>query len=365
MLLNLPSGGNIMKQFKKLLSYVIGITLALGIGLSYAYAVGANDTNAFVTKQEWQEKVDQIDTAIANLSSTINATTMDFFINGPRLQTSLVTGFENVGGSNYMGFPGLYNYADATLATIFNYYRPGNTLYLSDQWDGSQAATSYSYHTSNQSYSEHSCKWRFAVQTTDPNIYVIVSIYYYDPTTNNRGEVYLGQFDYVMLGDGAKSYASARTLLVELPFSQWWTISGDAAPPTQSETSTNLYTGTVADGRTMPYSVYYATGNNGPDALSNPATGSMTRSIGVNNVTFTLKFPANCCTIRQLNTASPYCVWDVFPMNMRGRKYGGPNDRVLITSSPVANTVAKVYSPQKGCLCLKSYINGEIPILNE
>ena len=48
------------KNMKKVLSYALGAILALGVGLSYAYAVGANDSNAFVTKTEWNAKVAQI-----------------------------------------------------------------------------------------------------------------------------------------------------------------------------------------------------------------------------------------------------------------------------------------------------------------
>ena len=47
------------KNIKRYLSYVLGVILAMGLGLSYAYAVGANDSNAFVTTTEWETKVAQ------------------------------------------------------------------------------------------------------------------------------------------------------------------------------------------------------------------------------------------------------------------------------------------------------------------
>ena len=56
-------------------------------------------------------------------------------------------------------------------------------------------------------------------------------------------------------------------------------------------------------------------------------------------------------------TISPF---DDLPLDLDGRKYGSLGD-YLTTAVPVS----KVWSPQKNCICLKNYLNGEIPILNE
>ena len=35
------------------------------------------------------------------------------------------------------------------------------------------------------------------------------------------------------------------------------------------------------------------------------------------------------------------------------------------SSQGYVDGIAKIYCPTKGCLCLKNFLNGEIPILNE
>ena len=97
------------KNFKKCLSYVLGVVLAMGLGLSYAYAVGANDSNAFVTTTEWEQRVAQIEASLDNVNKTINDTSMDFMMNGPRLRSGLMEGFENIGGFLGWDFFDTYN----------------------------------------------------------------------------------------------------------------------------------------------------------------------------------------------------------------------------------------------------------------
>ena len=54
------------------------------------------------------------------------------------------------------------------------------------------------------------------------------------------------------------------------------------------------------------------------------------------------------------------------PVLTDGRKVGGAGDRVQIDLTATwGGSVAKVYSPIKGCWCLKTFANGEIPIMNE
>ena len=79
-----------MKQVKKTLSYLLAIVLALGIGLTYAYAVGANDSNAFVTTTEWEAKFAQLETSLDNVLKTVNDTNMDYVLNGPTLQVNVI-----------------------------------------------------------------------------------------------------------------------------------------------------------------------------------------------------------------------------------------------------------------------------------
>ena len=70
--------------------------------------------------------------------------------------------------------------------------------------------------------------------------------------------------------------------------------------------------------------------------------------------------------MKQFTSGSSWVVC-VLPIDMKGRKYGGPGDLISVsaTANDSAGFIAKVYSPQKGCLALKSYMNGEIPIFNE
>ena len=118
------------KNMKKLLSYTLGIILAMGLGLSYAYAVGANDSNAFVTNTEWEAKVTQIETSIDNVKKTISDTNMDFVMNGPRLQTSVVDGTWNCGSvqsTDNAGF-GSMPWHNTTVTDLGNLYSRFNDL---------------------------------------------------------------------------------------------------------------------------------------------------------------------------------------------------------------------------------------------
>ena len=114
------------KNMKKVLSYALGIILAMGIGLTYAYAVGANDSNAFVTKTEWDQKAAQIESHIDNIVKTVSDNNMDFVMNGARLQVNLIDGFENIGGGrdssgylNSYGHSATYYHNDS-IYTRFN-----------------------------------------------------------------------------------------------------------------------------------------------------------------------------------------------------------------------------------------------------
>ncbi len=352
------------KTFKKMLSYTLGIILAMALGLTYAYAVGANDSNAFVTKQEWEEKVEKLRISIDNINKTIKDTNMDYVMHGPRLQVSFIDGFTSTtptttDGSLNFSAPFSFN----TTTHINNLYSLYNNVVLLDQWNGHQAIGNFYWHTSDLSDHQVNCSCRFAVRTTDPNVYLIVSVY-----DGSGATVYAALLTYVVVGDLTEyPYTSARTVQVSLPLSEWWTTRGTAGPTTRS-------------GDASTAGVYYSTGgsNKFPNAIQRgnntydggwTAGGSITCSVGVSEVSYNITFPAGAHTIKQANTAasSAFCLWDVFPMNMKDRRYGGIYDTVYIPSNAndLYSPIVKIYSPQKGCLALKNRLNGEIPILNE
>ncbi len=352
------------KNFKKVLSYTLGIILAMGIGLTYAYAVGANDSNAFVTRTEWQAQVDQVEASIDNVTKTLNSSTMDFMMNGPRLRVGFVDGFENSGGMSATGGPGGMAYRETTLASVTSRFMRTNHMYLLDNWDGTQMVSNYEYNSGDSiAGAQYPIIARFALKAdNEVDTYIVVSIPgYIDMNATNP---YMGMFDRVKLGDGPPDYASAQTLTVSLPLSDWGPMSGTAFTA-QGRTSSAVYTGTQANNAYSALTRMYSY-NNSAEALSNPGTGYIRRDLTATDVVFTWEFPATACTIKQFNTASPYCVYNAFPKNMAGRKFGGCYDRLnLSNSSSTGASVYKVYSPQKGCLALKSYLSGEIPILNE
>ena len=354
------------KNIKKTLSYFLGLVLALGLGISYAYAVGANDSNAFVTKQEWLEKVEQLETSIENVNKTVNDTTMDFMISGPRLRVNMVDGFENTGGQSTWGNPGGVAYYYSTYASTTNRYWNYNSTVLMDQWDGSQGVTNYSWPSSDQSYNQYPCLLRFALRTdNEPNTYIVVSMFYFNAeTSSDGGYVYMGVFDRVTIGQGPQDYSQAGTYTVTLNLNEWGTLTTVNPPATQAKTSSAIYTARPSEGYCTPQYMYFSN-NNAVSVFSNPGTGFLTRAVTPTQVVFTFDFPATTSTMKQFNTSSPFCVFNVLPINMTGRKFGNMYDQLALTSTGNTNPVVKVYSPQKGSLALKSYINGEIPIFNE
>ena len=102
---------------------------------------------------------------------------------------------------------------------------------------------------------------------------------------------------------------------------------------------------------------FYIRDNTGTWIFSNPGTGYITRNIVGNDITFTWDFPATTSSMKQFNTSSPYCFFNVLPLDMTKRKYGTRYDKVYINTSSLGTPIAKVYSPQKGCLALKNYMN--------
>ena len=229
------------KNMKKVLSYVLGAILALGVGFSYAYAVGANDSNAFVTRTEWQAKVDQVEASIDNVTKTLNQNTMDFMMNGPRLRVGFADGFENNGGMSATGGPGGMAYRETTLASITSRFMRTNHMFLLDNWDGSQMVSNYEYNSGDSiGGAQYPIIAKFAIKVdNEEDTYIVVSITgYLDLSATNP---YMGLFDRVKLGDGPPDYSSAQTLTVTLPLSDWGPMSGTAFTA-QGRTTSAVYT---------------------------------------------------------------------------------------------------------------------------
>lgn len=363
------------KNVKKFLSYLLGAVLALGLGLTYAYAVGGNDSNTFVTRTEWEEKISQIEASLDNISKTVNKNNMDFVMNGPRLQVGLVEGFENKGGG--------FDFKTVFSSNARNPQRDtdggtrmfiDNMMLIQDTWDGRQALKhSTPWYNGNTNAPMYACQARFALRSTEPSVYLIVSIYQmyrgsYSPYTLCN----IFQVSYVDLNNQTSNYSSPKVVTITLPRTEWgiWYGRELTTIPDYSRRSDYIFTGTPADTVFPDYLYRSETNTNTTYNLSNPGEGFITRTSTSNDITFIFEFPANACTIRQArDTYEPSygAAWIIGPKNMKGKKFGNSTDKIAVdTSTLITNrAIAKVYSPQKGCLSLKSYLNGEIPILNE
>lgn len=358
------------KSMKKVLSYALGVILAMGIGLSYAYAVGANDSNAFVTWTEWNEKVAQLETSLTNISKTVKDSTLDFMMNSPRLQANLVEGFEDTGGIDAYGYPIGSSYRGGTMSGAWNRYGVYNYIYLRDQWDGTQSFKTYEYYSADTNDSEFPVRMRYALRSDeDPNIYLIFSIYSLPGGGNGSSHFRMWTVGYVDISKRQQNYSASKTVSVTLSLDEWWPAYGSSAPPAMGNTNADLYCSNVG---------YFFVSSILPYSNSNSATygnygttisgGTASRAVDTTNKTLTYKFnyPAGACVMKQFTSGSSWVVC-VLPIDMKGRKYGGPGDLISVsaTANDSAGFIAKVYSPQKGCLALKSYMNGEIPIFNE
>ena len=132
----------------------------------------------------------------------------------------------------------------------------------------------------------------------------------------------------------------------------------------------NSNTDVGALGRTNQY-VYYGRDLNTSSiyiARSTSGAGStgsawITRTSDASKHTYTLEFPAQSNCIRYIAVTN---AWPFAYVGLEGHKLGTAADR--IAGDPSASwgiSVAKVYSPMKNFMCLKSFVNGEIPIINE
>ena len=348
------------KTFKKLLSYALGICLALGVGLSYAYAVGANDESAFVTKVEFERKISQMETTLDNIMKTVNDTTMDFFMSGPRLQVSLTEGLENSGGADYYGWPFVYS-ANSTWNSWPNRTHVKNNLVLGDMWGGKQAVNRYGYYGGDMNGPDYHCKVKYALKSDeDPNTYLIFNYYH----VSTLGSVELAQVWYLDISKRVQDYSVAKTFSVTVPKENFVQFAGGDIIA-RGRTSSSIYTSEELS--TMQSERLCHSGNASPtyNALTNPGIGYVTVTTTDDTAKFIFEFPARAGGMRAYTVNNSF---SLCPINLNGRKFANGGDKIYVVSGSATNNgpgVYKVFSPQKGCLSLKSYLNGEIPIFNE
>ncbi len=360
---NYPLGGIRMKKnIKRFLSYALGVILAMGLGLSYAYAVGANDSNAFVTTTEWETKVAQIEASLDNVTKTINDTNMDFMLNGPRLQASLVEGWENGGVPNdhtqQIRSTGIPHYQDMT--HTINIQPVYNELMLVDTYDGQQRLNKIPWPTSTQNYTMYALRERMAFKTNTTDVYVVVSVF--GTASVFFGYVYTGTYPIYP----SSANIPAKTLTFSLPRDRWYHYNyGNSNINPMSRTNSYVYCAYNSG-----FGSNYCLNSHETTAASNDGfdkTGAyITKTVDENNITYTLEFPAQCNSIRYV--AANSAAWDMVPifMGRENRKFATVGNSVAgAICSTEGFSCAKVYSPQKGSLCLKSFIHGEVPILNE
>ncbi len=293
---------------------------------------------------------------------------MDFVMNGPRLQTNMIEGFENSLSPNntYLGLGTTSHYYYYTNSDLRNKYTLYNNIELYDTWDGRQALSVWTKPTTDQSDDVYRCKRRFAVKVdNEPDTYFVISEY---RTTSSqwRGMI----CTYVKANTNKQDYTTAKVLSVTLPLSEWWAVSGDINEIyfNNADTTTGVYTGTPADGLCWPAQLTNSYNNTGGSIMSNPGQGRIVREVDKTAMTvkMTFHFPATACSIKQ--NYSNQIAWQYSPLDMSKRKYAMGIEQLYVPNNndPTESTpIVKVYSPQKGCLALKSYLNGEIPILNE
>ena len=112
----------------------------------------------------------------------------------------------------------------------------------------------------------------------------------------------------------------------------------------------------------VSYPEYIRAANNASLDGFSSSTGYLTRTVDGDYLVQTFEFVGYYYAMKSSSQAQVH--FPFYPLKMENRKFGTHGDTILY-STTMTGEVARVYSPQKGCYCLKSYINGEIPILNE
>ena len=280
-------------------------------------------------------------------------------MNGPRLQVSLIDGYENIGGFHRVNDFNYGCYHWTTLADIDHTNLQYNDIYLADTYDGRQKICVPYWPTHTPAYGSRLLREKMAFKTDIPDIYVILNFcgtdsVYFQYTHVGTYPIYPNQ-----------ASVPARTLTFKLPRTQWKMYGSSTSDPSPIS-RTNSY---VYYGYSLMRDMEYGATNNASAAASQDGFGYsanayITKTVDSDYITYVLQFPAQYNCIRFVNSTS--AAWDIVPVFTDGRKVGNAGDRVNINLNATwGGSVAKVYSPIKGCLCLKTFINGEIPIMNE
>ena len=274
-------------------------------------------------------------------------------MNGPRLQTTMIDGAQNCvslvtsdGGYLYM-----YGQHATQLTATNNVYNYFNDYYLADQWNGRQSIVKTTWYQGDTDYSTLCLKVRYALATTTPGWYIIVSQY--------GGSSWI--FHYAKVGKyPIETTVTPKTFTVKFRRDEWGvsTYSAGNTIGNLDRTSTSIYMGNVS----YPNYIRAAT-NTGLDGFSSTA-GYLKRTIDDDEYcTQTFEFMGAYYAMKSSSQAAAH--FPFYPLKMENRKFGVQSDQIIYYPANSNGEVAKVYSPQKGCYCLKSYVNGEIPILNE
>ena len=274
-------------------------------------------------------------------------------MSGPRIQLSVVDGFENGGhstlSSQVLDF-------GVNLSAAETNRRPFSAdAYILDYYDGRQGLSHIYWQPGSVDNPAVGCKIRYALKTTTPGTYLIVSVYYGD---NNYAYGFV--YNYTKVGNYPLSTTGFPNLTVEFNTNEWVRYGAPQNDPlTVNRATTNIYCGNV------DFKEWIQNANANYDGFSytGASTGIYTSStLSGNILTSKIESTAPYYSIRIIDSSRS--ITPLIPIDMAGRKFGGPADRVIINPAS-RGVVYKVYSRAKGCMCLKSFLNGEIPILNE
>ena len=365
-------------DLKKYLSYIIVVLLALGLGLTSAYAVGIDDSESFVTVEEWTRKFNAMETSLSEVKKTIYDTNSDFNQTNSRIQLSTVDGMWNI--SDVVSDTGV---GPVETGWSFNsnlaYQSRYSMLSLIDTVNGQQIIANLQNLVPNSEDIGNDTffylpKIRYALKDDyNSNTYLIVTIY---SMSNGRDATHNHCILQSVDTDVDKQdFSSQKTIKITLPKKDWIItdsyINGDNIRLGGINTlhpRTNVgHFGLIANGKN--YFDNYETFVSFDDATKfMPDTSYSTcEESGSDKLVWTFEFGEGCFG---MTTSSDFIEASLFPVlkkDMKSLQYGGFYDQVAINieDNDTNTPIRKVYSISKGCNCLKNKINGEIPILNE
>ena len=269
-------------------------------------------------------------------------------MSGPRLQSNLIEGMGNCGGLVYqpdtlLGGFGFY-YENAANDT--NSIAWSNDYTLQDLQDGRQAFRRLPYENVVAGLNTY-FPIRYALKTTTSGKYVLLSIGQYSGKE-------VATIERCAVGDGVYDYSNAETLVVELPKANWKSFSGneissyERTPQIDILPQYNIYT---------PQS-FKSLQDKGESSSAGKAY--MTVSSSSSTITYTFEFASDI----KMMFVQPSADTIPWLLDMKNKQVGSIGD-FLKTRTKSYDFISKVYSPMKGCYCLKNFADGEIPILNE